>query len=152
MNRFMKEALREAQIAFKKEEVPIGAIIVKDGQIIARAHNLKEEKKDPTAHGEILAIQRATKALGTWRLEDCEMYVTVEPCAMCSGAIVNARIKRLIIGAMEPKFGGAGSIFNIVHHPMLNHQVEVIEGIMEEECKKIMQDFFENLRNKRKKK
>ncbi len=147
----MKLALHEAKKAHEKKEVPIGAVIVKNGQVIARAHNLKETKKDPTAHAEILVIQEAARTLETWRLDDCELYVTIEPCPMCAGAMVQSRIKKLIIGAMEPKFGAAGSIFNIVSHPKLNHKIEVIQGIMEEECSQLMQDFFQRLRQKRKK-
>src|SRR5690554_6735630 len=107
MQRYMKLALDEAVTAYHKEEVPIGALIVKEGEVIARAHNLKETKKDGTAHAEILAIQEACRKLGTWRLDGCELYVTIEPCPMCAGAMVQSRIKRLIIGAMEPKFGAA---------------------------------------------
>lgn len=151
MKEFMKIALHEAKKAHEKEEVPIGAVIVRNGEVIARAHNLKETKKDPTAHAEILVIQEAARTLRTWRLDDCELYVTIEPCPMCAGAMVQSRIKRLIIGAMEPKFGAAGSIFNIVSHPKLNHKIEVIQGIMEEECLQLMQDFFQRLRQKRKK-
>lgn len=152
MHDFMKLALEEAQRAFQKQEVPIGAVIVKDEKVIARAYNLKETKKDPTAHAEILAIKEAAKVLETWRLDDCDLYVTIEPCPMCAGAMVQSRIRRLIIGAKEPKFGGAGSIFNIVNHPKLNHTIEVIEGIREDECSKLMQDFFQSLREKRRKK
>jgi tRNA(adenine34) deaminase len=150
MNDFMKLAIEEAKKAFNKEEVPIGAVLVKNGEVVSKAHNLKETNNDPTAHAEMLAIQEAAIGLGTWRLDDCELYVTIEPCPMCAGALVQSRIKRLIIGAMEPKFGAAGSIFNIVNHPQLNHRIEVIEGIMEDECLQLMKDFFEMLRNKRK--
>src|SRR5690554_3856067 len=134
MHDFMKLAIEQAKKAYKKEEVPIGAVIVRNDEVIARAHNLKETKNDPTAHAEMLAIQQAAKILGTWRLEDCDLYVTIEPCPMCAGALVQSRIKRLIIGAMDPKSGAAGSILNIVNHPQLNHRIEVIEGIMEEAC------------------
>ena len=149
MHVFMKLAIEEAKKAYQKQEVPIGAVVVKDGQVISKAHNLKETKKDPTAHAEILAIQKAAKKLNTWRLEDCELYVTIEPCAMCAGALVQSRMKRLIIGGMEPKFGAAGSILNIANHPQLNHKMEVIEGVMEEECLQLMKDFFIVLRNKK---
>ncbi|RBP37984.1 tRNA adenosine(34) deaminase TadA [Garciella nitratireducens] len=152
MKEFMKLALKEAEKAFDKGEVPIGAIIVKNEKVIAKAHNQKENLKDPTAHAEILVIREAAKILGTWRLAGCELYVTIEPCPMCAGAVVQSRIQRLVIGAMEPKFGGAGSIFNIVNHPKLNHKIEVIEGTLEEECLQLMQDFFKRLRQKRKKK
>ena len=146
---FMKLAIEEAKKAYEKEEVPIGSILVKDGDVISKAHNLKERKNDPTAHAEILVIQEASRKLGTWRLDGCDLYVTIEPCPMCAGALVQARIKRLIIGAMDPKSGAAGSIFNIANHPQLNHHIEVIEGIMEEECFQLMKDFFEMLRGKR---
>lgn len=151
MNDFMKLALEEAQKAFEKQEVPIGAIIVKNGRVIAKAHNLKETMKDPTAHAEILVIRKAAKVLKSWRLDHCDLYVTIEPCPMCAGAMVQSRIQRLIIGAREPRFGGAGSIFNIVNHPRLNHRIEVIEGIGDGESSKLMQDFFQRLREKRKK-
>ena len=149
MHAFMKLAIEEAKKAYQKLEVPIGAIVVKDGEVISKAHNLKETTNNPTAHAEMLAIQKAAKSLNTWRLEECELYVTIEPCAMCAGALIQSRMKRLIIGAMEPKFGAAGSILNIVNNPQFNHKIEVIEGIMEEECLQLMKDFFKMLRNKR---
>ncbi|MBS4539157.1 tRNA adenosine(34) deaminase TadA [Clostridium sp. D2Q-11] len=143
---FMKRALREAQNAYNLAEVPIGCIIVKDNKIIASAHNLREELKDPTAHAEIMAIQDAADFLGGWRLSGCTMYVTIEPCPMCAGAIVNSRIEKLVIGAPDLKGGGCGSIVNIVENNRLNHQVDVTWGILEEECSTIMKDFFKNLR------
>ncbi|MCR1899949.1 tRNA adenosine(34) deaminase TadA [Irregularibacter muris] len=151
MRKYMELAIKEAKKAFAKAEVPIGAVLVKNDEVIATAHNLKEINNDPTAHAEILVIQEGAQRLHTWRLEDCDLYVTVEPCAMCAGAIVQSRIRRLIIGAMEPKFGAAGSIVNIVNHPKFNHRVEVFEGIMEEECSQLMKDFFLLLREKRNK-
>ena len=144
--KYMKEALKEALKAFEKEEVPIGAVIVKEGKIIARAHNLRETKKLATGHAEILAIEKACKKLGAWRLEDCDMYVTLEPCFMCAGAIINARIKNLWIGAMDPKAGAAGSKFNLFEGVKLNHTVTVFYHVREEECQKILQDFFKQLR------
>ncbi|HHT50813.1 MAG TPA: nucleoside deaminase [Eubacteriaceae bacterium] len=148
MYQFMKSAIKEGEKAYKAGEVPIGAIIVKEGKVIARAHNLKETKNNPTAHAEILAIQKAAKKLGTWRLEDCEIYVTIEPCVMCAGAILQSRIERLIFGAREPKFGGVASIVNILDNPKFNHRVEIIEGILEEECSRLIKDFFKDLRKK----
>lgn len=148
--KYMKIALKEAQKAFDKEEVPIGAVIVKDGKVIARAHNLRETKKQACAHAEIIAIQKACAKIGAWRLEDCDMYVTIEPCAMCAGAIMNARIKRLYIGAMEPKFGSVGSKINILEDIVYNHEVIVERGILEEEAAMLMKQFFKKLREKNK--
>ncbi|MEF9921365.1 MAG: tRNA adenosine(34) deaminase TadA [Anaerovoracaceae bacterium] len=146
MNMFMIEALKEAKKAEELGEIPIGAIIEKDGQIIGRGYNLTETTKDPTAHGEMIAIREAAKALGGWRLIGCNMYVTVEPCAMCAGAIVWSRIKNLYIGTMDPKAGGCGSVFNIVQEEKLNHFVNIETGIMEEECREIIRNFFMRLR------
>ena len=148
--KFMKEALKEAQKAFDKEEVPVGAVIVKDGKIIARAHNLKETKKDTTNHAEIIAIQKASKKLDAWRLEDCEMYITLEPCAMCAGALIQSRIKKIYIGTMDYKTGACGSVFNLLEDYTFNHKVEYETGILKEECEKILQDFFKELRKKKK--
>ena len=142
----MKEALREAEKALQKNEVPVGAVIVRDGQIISRAHNLKETLKDPTAHAEILAIREACRILANWRLEGCHLYVTLEPCPMCAGAISQARIDRLIYGAMDLKTGACGSLFNLTGDLRLNHKVEVVAGIMEEECKLLLKTFFEDKR------
>lgn len=152
MNRFMEEALAEARIAFELGEVPIGAVIEKDGQIIARGHNLTESAKDPTAHAEMMAIREAAKVLGGWRLPGCSLYVTVEPCSMCAGAMVWSRIENLYIGTMDPKAGACGSVFNIPGEERLNHSIHVETGILEEECSKIMKDFFVQLRNKKKNK
>lgn len=142
----MKEALKEAKKAYKKLEVPVGAVIVKKGEIIAKAHNLKETKNDTTKHAEILAIQRASKKLNAWRLEDCEMYVTLEPCTMCAGAMINSRIKKVYIGTSDPKTGACGSVLNILEDYKFNHKVESEIGIMQEECEKILKDFFKELR------
>lgn len=150
MNKFMIEALTEAKKAFQLGEVPIGAVIVKDGEIIARAHNLTETSKDPTAHAEILAIRRAAEILGGWRLLGCSLYVTVEPCTMCAGAMIWSRIENLYIGAMDPKAGACGSVFNIPAEDRLNHSVHVETGIMEEECAALMKAFFAQLRNRKK--
>lgn len=146
MNKYMIEALEEAKKAEKIGEIPIGAIIEKDGQIIGRGHNQVETLKDPTAHAEILAIKDAADHLGGWRLTGCNMYVTIEPCSMCSGAMVWSRINKVYIGAMDPKGGACGSIFNIVQEERLNHFIEIETGIMEEECRQIVQDFFKRLR------
>lgn len=148
---FMKEALKEAKKAYKKEEVPVGAIIVKNGEIIARGHNLKEIKNDTTKHAEIIAIQKASKVLGVWRLEECEMYVTLEPCTMCAGAMINSRIKRVIIGTKDPKSGACGSVLNLFDDYVFNHKVEYKFGVMQEKCEKILKDFFKELREKKRK-
>lgn len=144
--KYMKEALKEAQRAYEKLEIPVGAIIVKDNKIIARAHNLKETKKDTTNHAEILAIQKASKKLGAWRLNDCEMYVTLEPCSMCAGAIINSRIKKIYIGALDERTGAAGSVLNLFEDYKFNHKVEVEKGILKEECENILKSFFKELR------
>lgn len=151
MERFMQEALREAEIAFRLGEVPIGAVIEKDGQIIARGHNMTETLKDPTAHAEMTAIREAARVLGGWRLIGCSLYVTVEPCSMCAGAMVWARIENLYIGAMDPKAGACGSVFQIAASQRLNHRMEIETGIMEEECAQLMRQFFRQLRDRKKK-
>lgn len=143
---FMKEALKEAKKAYKKLEVPVGAVIVKDGKIIARAHNQKETKFDTTKHAEILAIQKASKKLKSWRLIDCEMYVTLEPCSMCAGAIINSRIKKVYIGAKDEKTGAVGSKLNLFKDYVFNHNVDFDIGIKKEECENILKDFFKELR------
>lgn len=147
MNEFyMKKALEEAQKAFDADEVPVGAVIVRHGEIIAAAHNRRELSKDATAHAEMLAIRVACEKLGGWRLLDCEMYVTLEPCTMCSGAIMHARIEKLYIGAMDPKGGAAGSILNLFEDYHFNHRTEVVKGILEAECSRILKDFFKRKR------
>lgn len=146
----MKEALKEAKKAYKKLEVPVGAIIVKNEEIIARAHNIKETKKDTTKHAEILAIQRASKKLGAWRLEECEMYVTLEPCTMCAGAIINSRIKKVYIGTKDEKTGACGSVLNLFEDYKFNHKVEYEFDIMQKECEKILKNFFKELRELKK--
>ncbi len=143
---FMREAIKEAKKAYKKLEVPVGAVIVKNGEIIARAHNLKETKLDTTKHAEILAIQRASKKLQSWRLIDCEMYVTLEPCSMCAGALINSRMKKVYIGALDKKTGAAGSVLNLFEDYTFNHKVEIEKGIMSDECEKLLKDFFKHLR------
>jgi tRNA(adenine34) deaminase len=145
-NFFMNKALDEAYEAYELYEVPIGAVIVKDGRIIGKGYNRKEVSSDTTNHAEIMAIKEASKNLKNWRLTGCTMYVTVEPCPMCAGAIVNSRITELVIGTMDPKGGACGSLYNIVEDDRLNHRVEVRRGILEEECSNIMKDFFKKLR------
>ena len=149
-NKFMKQALKEAKKAYEKLEVPVGAVIVKDGKIIARAHNLKETKTDTTKHAEILAIQKASKKLESWRLLDCEMYITLEPCSMCAGAIINSRIKKIYIGALDEKTGAAGSVLILFEDYKFNHKVEVEKGVMQKECENILKDFFKMLRKYKK--
>lgn len=144
----MKEALKEAKKAYKKEEIPVGAIVVKNGKIIAKAHNLKESKCSSISHAEILAIQKANKELGAWRLEDCEMYITLEPCMMCMGAIINSRIKKIYIGTLDPKTGACMSVISIDNYKF-NHVVEIETGILKEECEYILKDFFKKLRKKK---
>lgn len=144
---FMKEALKEAKKAYVKEEVPVGAIIVKNGKIIARAYNLREIKNTAIAHAEILAINKASKKLNSWRLIDCEMYVTLEPCTMCMGAIISSRIKKLYIGALDPKTGACGSFVDLQNYKF-NHSVEIEKGILKEDCEYIIKDFFKKLREK----
>ena len=143
---YMKEALKEARKAYKKLEIPVGAVIIKDGEIIARGHNVKEEKKDTTKHAEILAIQKASKKLDNWRLNDCEMYITLEPCPMCAGAIIQSRIKKVYIGAMDEKTGACGSVLNLFKDYKFNHTVDVEAGLLKEECEKMLKSFFVELR------
>ena len=145
---FMEQAYKEALKAYKKNEVPIGAVIVKDGKIIARGHNEREPKQDATLHAEITAIRKACKKLNSWRLNDCDIYVTLEPCAMCAGALIQSRIKTLYIGALDPRAGAAGSVIDVFKIKEFNHRVEVVYGIMEEECSEILKRFFRELRAK----
>ena len=149
---FMQKALQEARKAYKKLEVPVGAVIVKEGKIIARAYNEKETKKNTIQHAEITAIQRASKKLKTWRLLDCEMYVTLEPCPMCAGALIQARMKKVYIGAMDYKTGACGSVLNLLEDYPFNHKVEIQTGIMQEECENILTQFFKELRKQKKNK
>jgi tRNA(adenine34) deaminase len=144
---FMLQALAEAQKALELEEVPIGAVVVYKGEIIGRGYNLKERDNDPTAHAEIIALREAAQNLSSWRLDECQLYVTIEPCPMCAGAIVQARIARLVFGAFDPKAGATGSLYNIVEDERLNHQViEVKGGVLAKEARQLMQDFFKKLR------
>ena len=142
---YMREALKEAKKSYEKDEVPVGAIIVKDGKIIARAHNLKESKKSAIHHAEILAIDKASKKIGAWRLSECEMYVTLEPCPMCAGAIINAHIPKVYFGAYDFKNGSCGTITNLFEMPY-NFKPDSIGGIMQEECSQLLKDFFKKLR------
>lgn len=139
---FMQLALEEAEAAFLKGEVPIGAVAVKNGEVIAKAHNLREILKDPTAHAEVLVMRQAAEVLGTWHLNDVTIYVTLEPCPMCAGAMLQARLTQVVFGTMDAKAGAVGSVINILESRQFNHQVQVIAGIMEEECKEILQRFF----------
>ena len=142
----MREALIEAQKAYAIDEVPIGAVIVREDTIIARAFNRRNTDKNTLAHAEMIAINEASNIVGDWRLDDCTMYITLEPCPMCAGAIINARIQRVVFGALDPKAGAAGTVVNILENPCLNHRVEVISGLMEAECKDILQQFFRHRR------
>ncbi|MGI6159196.1 tRNA adenosine(34) deaminase TadA [Candidatus Darwinibacter acetoxidans] len=144
--KFMLEALAEARKALAAGDVPIGAVVVLDGEVIGRGHNLREAANDPTAHAEILAIREAAQRLGSWRLTNADLYVTLEPCPMCAGAIVNARLRRLVFGAYDPKAGAVTSLMNIVQDRRLNHFVEVYDGICQSECAGLLQEFFQRLR------
>lgn len=149
--KYMKEAIRQAHKARELQEVPIGCVIVKDGKIIARGYNRRNTDKNTLAHAELQAIRKASRAVGDWRLEECTMYITLEPCQMCAGAIVQARIPRVVIGSRNPKAGCAGSILNLLNIPEFNHQVELTEGVLEKECSAMLTDFFRELREQRKK-
>jgi tRNA(adenine34) deaminase len=143
---FMREALRQAQKAYETDEVPVGAVVARAGKIIAHAYNQVELLKDATAHAEMLALTQAEEAAGDWRLTDCDLYVTKEPCAMCAGALVHVRIHRLIFGCADPRTGAAGSVINLLQLPSLNHQCEITTGVLQNECAAILQDFFRKRR------
>ena len=143
---FMREALRQAQKAHAGNEVPVGAVIVRDGRIIARAYNQVELLKDATAHAEMLALTAAEATVGDWRLTDCHVYVTKEPCAMCAGALVHTRIQRVIFGCADPSAGAAGSMINLLQMPAFNHRCEITSGVLQNECAAILQDFFRKRR------
>lgn len=149
--KYMKAALREAKKAYKLEEVPIGCVIVQNDKIIARGYNRRNTDKNTLAHAEISAIKKASKKTGDWRLEDCTMYVTLEPCQMCAGAIVQSRLGKVVIGSMNPKAGCAGSVINLLQMKQFNHQVEMVTGILDEECSTMLSGFFQELREKKKK-
>ena len=144
--KYMKQAIKQAKKAYALDEVPIGCVIVAGDKIIARGYNRRNTDKNPLAHAELSAIRKASKKTGDWRLEECTMYVTLEPCQMCAGAIVQARIPRVVIGAMNPKAGCAGSIINLLQMQQFNHQVQVTRGILEEECSRLLKNFFTELR------
>ncbi len=139
---FMGEALAEAELAFREGEVPIGAVLVRQGRVLARDHNRTEQERDPTAHAEVLALRRAGRLLGDWRLEGTVLYVTVEPCPMCAGALVLARVPLVVYGARDPKWGAVGSLYNLLQERRLNHRAEVIEGVREQECAALLRRFF----------
>lgn len=147
-NLWMEEAIREARKAEALKEVPIGAVIVKDGHIIGRGHNLRETTLDPTAHAEMIAIREASAALGAWRLLDCTLYVTLEPCPMCAGAIVQSRIKTVVYGTPDPKAGCAGTLMNLLQENRFNHRTELVENVLQEQCSGLLTDFFRRLRGK----
>lgn len=148
--KYMREAIRQAKKAYRLEETPIGCVIVRDGKIIARGYNRRNTEKSPLAHAELSAIKKASKKTGDWRLEDCTLYVTLEPCQMCAGAIVQARVARVVVGCMNPKAGCAGSVLNLLNMQEFNHQVQLETGVLEEECSALMTGFFRELRDKRK--
>jgi tRNA(adenine34) deaminase len=150
--KYMKAALAQAKKAYALDEVPIGCVIVQNGKIIARGYNRRNTDKNATAHAEIAAIRKASKRTGDWRLEDCTMYVTLEPCQMCAGAIVQARLQRVVIATMNPKAGCAGSILNLLQMEAFNHQVEITRGVLEDTCSSMLSEFFRELRSKKKKK
>jgi tRNA(adenine34) deaminase len=146
-NFYMGLALAEARKALELGEVPVGAVVVQeDGEVLASAHNRRETEKDPTAHAEVLALRQAARKLNTWRLDKVTLYVTLEPCPMCAGALVQARVRRLVYGAPDVRAGAVDSVFHLVEHPSLNHRVEVISGVREEECRSLLQEFFRRLR------
>ena len=148
--KYMKAALREAKKAYKLDEVPIGCVIVQNDKIIARGYNRRNTDKNTLAHAEMSAIKKASKKTGDWRLEDCIMYVTLEPCQMCAGAIVQSRLGKVVIGSMNPKAGCAGSVINLLQMKQFNHQVEMVTGVLEEECSTMLSGFFQELREKKK--
>ncbi len=149
--KYMKEAIKQAKKAAAVGDVPIGCVIVYEDKIIARGYNKRNAKKTTLAHAELLAIEKASKVINDWRLEECTMYITLEPCQMCAGAIVQARVPRVVVGAMNKKAGCAGSIINLFQIPAFNHQVEFEKGVLEEECSALLSDFFKELRSEKKK-
>ncbi|MCI8599461.1 MAG: nucleoside deaminase [Lachnospiraceae bacterium] len=149
--RYMKEALKQAKKAYALDEVPIGCVVVQNDKVIARGYNRRNTDKNTLSHAELNAIRKASKKTGDWRLEDCTMYITLEPCQMCAGAIVQARVGRVVIGAMNPKAGCGGSILNLLEMPEFNHQVEVSRGVLKEECSQMLTEFFKGLRAAKKK-
>ena len=150
--RYMRQAITQAKKALKNDDVPIGCVIVRDGKVIARGYNRRNKDRQSLAHAELMAIKRASKIVGDWRLEDCKMYVTLEPCQMCSGAIVQARIPEVVIGCMNPKAGCAGSVINLLDMAGFNHRVKITKSILENECSKMLTDFFKKMRENKKNK
>lgn len=150
--RYMRQAITQAKKALENDDVPIGCVIVRDGKVIARGYNRRNKDRQSLAHAELMAIKRASKIVGDWRLEDCKMYVTLEPCQMCSGAIVQARIPEVVIGCMNPKAGCAGSVINLLDMAGFNHRVKITKGILENECSKMLTDFFKKMRENKKNK
>ena len=148
--KYMREALRQARKAYKLDETPIGCVIVHDGQIIGRGYNRRNTDKSPLAHAEISAIKKASRKLGDWRLEECTLYVTLEPCQMCAGAIIQSRVTRVVVGCMNPKAGCAGSVLNLLDVKAFNHQAQLTTGVLEEECSALMTGFFRELRERKK--
>ena len=148
--KYMREAIRQAKKAYKLDETPIGCVIVYDGKIIGRGYNRRNTDKSPLAHAEISAIRKASKKLGDWRLEECTLYVTLEPCQMCTGAIIQSRVTRVVVGCMNPKAGCAGSVLNLLDVKAFNHQAELTTGVLEEECSALMTGFFRELRERKK--
>ncbi len=149
--KYMKEAIRQAKKAYRLDETPIGCVIVHEGKIIGRGYNRRNTDKSPLAHAEIAAVKKASRKLGDWRLEDCTLYVTLEPCQMCAGVIIQSRIPRVVVGCMNPKAGCAGSVLNLLDVKAFNHQAELTTGVLEEECSMMMKQFFRELREKKKK-
>jgi tRNA(adenine34) deaminase len=147
---YMLEAIKEAKKAEEKHEVPIGAVVIIDGEIVGRAHNLRETAQRSIAHAELLAIDEACQKTGSWRLEDATLYVTLEPCPMCAGSIIMSRVKRVVFGAYDPKGGCVGTLMNLLQDERFNHRAEVVGGVMEEECGRLLTDFFRSLRAKQK--
>lgn len=144
--RWMRRALQEAELAFAEAEVPVGAIVVHEGIVVASAHNQREQLRDPTAHAEVIALTQAAAALGSWRLEDCILYVTLEPCPMCAGAMIQARVPRVVFGATDPKAGAVESLYRMLEDPRLNHRAEVVSGVLADECGTLLSRFFQEQR------
>ncbi|SDZ35895.1 tRNA adenosine(34) deaminase TadA [Thermoactinomyces sp. DSM 45892] len=147
---YMKLAIEEARKAEEIDEVPIGAVVVLQGEVVGRGYNVREKDQDPTAHAEMIAIQEAAERLGSWRLIDCDLYVTLEPCPMCAGAIIQSRIRRVIFGTLDPKAGCAGSLMNLLQDTRFNHQTEIQSGVLQQECSDLLTQFFRGIREKRK--
>jgi tRNA(adenine34) deaminase len=148
-SKWMRQALEQAERAARRGEIPVGAVVVRQGEIIGEGHNRRETDNDPLAHAELLAIRQAARAVGNWRLVGCTIYVTLEPCAMCAGALVNSRVERLVFGTRDPKAGFCGSLGDLVTDERLNHRLEVAEGVMAEDCARLLQEFFATLRSQR---